>query len=80
MSSSSMFVLLLKVVLKSSNVTFSDTSTTYTIGGILMSLKAPLPIVVTEFGIVIDVKAAASENAQEPIVVTELGIVIDVKF
>jgi hypothetical protein len=38
------------------------------------------PILVTEFGIVIDVKMEQPLNAKIPILVTELGIVIDVKI
>ena len=42
--------------------------------------KAFVPIVRTEFGIVIDVKLEQLWNAATPIVVTEFGIVIDVKL
>ena len=38
-----------------------------------------LPIVVTEFGMVIDVKPIHPLKAQPPILVTEFGMVIDVK-
>ena len=41
-------------------------------------LKAYLPILVTELGIVIDVMPEQPEKAELPILVTELGIVIDV--
>ena len=47
---------------------------------LLQSSKVPLPILVTEFGIVIDVKPLQPENADVPILVTEFGIVIDVKL
>ena len=43
-------------------------------------MKALFPILVTEFGIVIDVKLLQSLKALSPILVTELGIVIDVKL
>ena len=43
-------------------------------------LKAASPILVTEFGIVIDVKLLQPEKALSPILVTEFGIVIDVKL
>ena len=39
----------------------------------------PSPILVTEFGIVTDVKPLHSEKAKSPILVTEFGIVTDVK-
>ena len=42
-------------------------------------MKAHSPILVTEFGIVIDVKPLQLEKAELPILVTEFGIVIDVK-
>ena len=41
--------------------------------------KANSPILVTEFGMVIDVKPEQPEKAPSPILVTEFGIVIDVK-
>ena len=41
-------------------------------------LKAYPPMVVTEFGIVIEVSPVQSQKAASPMVVTELGIVIDV--
>ena len=42
-------------------------------------MKAYSPILVTEFGIVTDVKPLQPEKAQSPILVTEFGIVTDVK-
>ena len=45
----------------------------------LHSLKASYPILVTEFGIVIDVKPLQPEKAEFPILVTELGIVTEVR-
>ena len=39
-----------------------------------------MPILVTEFGIVIDVKLTQPLKAKPPILVTEFGIVIDVKL
>ena len=47
---------------------------------LLQYAKAELPILVTEFGIVIDVKPLQSKKARFPILVTEFGIVIDVKL
>ncbi len=41
-------------------------------------LKAPWPIKVTEFGIVIEVSPVQVLKAQSPIVVTELGIDIEI--
>ena len=41
--------------------------------------KAASPILVTEFGIVIDVKLLQPWKATSPILVTEFGMVIDVK-
>ena len=43
-------------------------------------MKALSPILVTELGIVIDVKLGQILKAPSPILVTELGIVIEVKF
>ena len=43
-------------------------------------LKAPLPIDVTELGIVTEVSFEQPENALSPIHVTELGIVSGVSF
>ena len=45
----------------------------------LQPKNAESPIIVTELGIVIDVKPLQFLNAALPIEVTELGIVIDVK-
>ena len=45
----------------------------------LHPLNAPSPIVVTLFGMVIDVKEEQSLNASSPIVVTLFGMVMDVK-
>ena len=42
--------------------------------------KVLSPMLVTEFGIVIDVKLLQSSKAELPILVTEFGIVIDVKL
>ena len=42
-------------------------------------MKANPPILVTEFGMVIDVKPLQPEKANLPILVTEFGIVTDVK-
>jgi len=41
-------------------------------------LKALMPMLITELGIVIDFRDLASEKAYSPILVTELGIVIEV--
>ena len=41
--------------------------------------KASRPILVTEFGIVTEVKLLQSEKAPYPILDTEFGIVMDVK-
>ena len=41
--------------------------------------KAPPPILVTELGIVTEVRPRHQKKALSPILVTELGIVIDVK-
>ena len=41
--------------------------------------KVYSPILITELGIVIDVKLLQPLKAEFPIIVTELGIVIDVK-
>ena len=46
----------------------------------MQSLKASLLILVTEFGIVTDVKPLQPEKAEPPILVKEFGIVIDVKL
>ena len=46
---------------------------------LIQKRNAPTPILVTESGIVIDVKLEL-RNASSPILVTELGIVIDVKL
>ena len=43
-------------------------------------MKAHIPILVTEFGIVIDVKQMQPLKAKPAILVTELGIVINVKL
>ena len=42
-------------------------------------VKAPSPILVTVFGIVIEVKLLQPEKAKSRIIVTELGFVIDCK-
>ena len=42
--------------------------------------KAYSPILVTEFGIVIDVRPVQPPKAEEPILVTEFGIVMDVRL
>jgi hypothetical protein len=42
------------------------------------TLKAEFPIVVTEFGIVMDVSRPQLPKAEFPIVVTELGMLMDV--
>ena len=42
-------------------------------------MKAQSPILVTEFGMVIDVKPLHLAKAPSPILVTEFGIVTDVK-
>ena len=41
--------------------------------------KVPYAILVTEFGIVTDVKPLQDAKAELPILVTEFGIVMDVK-
>ena len=41
--------------------------------------KKPSPIVVTEFGMVMDVKRVQPPQNQSPIVVTESGMMMDVK-
>ena len=43
-------------------------------------LKAPIPIVVTEFGIVADARLEHIVNALFPILSTVLGIVTDVRL
>ncbi len=43
-------------------------------------LNRPLPIVVTELGMVTEVSLVHSLNAPLPIVITELGMVIDVSL
>ena len=43
-------------------------------------MNAPSPIVVTELGIVTEVRPEQPEKTLFPILVTELGIVIEVSF
>ena len=45
----------------------------------LQFLKAPDSMLVTEFGILIEVKALQFQKAPDPMLVTELGILMDVK-
>ena len=47
---------------------------------LLQSEKAPTPILVTELGIVTEVRPLQPEKAQYSILVTELGIVTEVKL
>jgi hypothetical protein len=42
-------------------------------------MKAPSPMLITEFGIIIEVSALQHPKASFPILVTELGIMIDVR-
>ena len=51
----------------------------FSIGRLVQPKKAFFSILVTEFGMVIDVRAEQSMKAHSPILVTELGIVTDVR-
>ena len=42
-------------------------------------MKASIPILVTELGIVTEVRPTHSQKAHSPILVTELGIVTEVR-
>lgn len=46
----------------------------------MQSIKALFPILVTESGIVIEVRLVQFQNAWSPILVTEFGIVIEVRL
>ena len=51
----------------------------YTFANLLQDEKADPPILVTEFGMVTDVKPLQPKKEASPILVTEFGMVTDVK-